>query len=142
MINNLSRILGAARKGGAYESLRYILKGWKERATEEEVGMPRSEEEYRERRDFIRMRVSTEVAFRPANGEEQFKRGETINLSATGVLFLGAEPIPEGELLELKVMPEHERIPPLEAQGRVIRCAAVAGGSESYEIAVSFEAVR
>ena len=104
--------------------------------------MPRSEEEYRERRDFIRMRVSTEVAFRPANGEERFKRGETINLSATGVLFRGAEPIPEGELLELKVMAEHERIPPLEAQGRVIRCAAAGSEAEGYEIAVSFEAVR
>lgn len=85
--------------------------------------MSRGEAEYRERRDFIRLQVSTAVPFRGVHGESGFQRGETINLSDRGVHSRSDEPVSGGDLLVVvKVMPEHERIQPLEAQGRVIPC--------------------
>jgi len=50
-------------------------------------------EPFRERRANVRFPLAFDLQYRVA-GQKEYRRGSTINLSSTGVLFRCAEPIP------------------------------------------------
>lgn len=76
--------------------------------------------DHAERRDFIRMAVNAELRFGTCGGELSSK-GHTRNLSATGIQFVTENEVQPGAELELEVLSENGRVPPLRAKVAVIR---------------------
>lgn len=56
-----------------------------------------------QRRNFMRLSVKLEVYFRVMGDESDFKKGETLDISGGGILFLTEEAIEEGQILEVEL---------------------------------------
>lgn len=93
--------------------------------------------DHEEKRQFQRMQLSSQLQFRRVGNTKLFK-GETLDLSATGVRFITTEPLENGELVQLVIKSKHPQIAPLVAEGEVIRAAAVNPAAESFEISLLF----
>lgn len=86
-----------------------------------------------ERRDFYRMAVDAEVAYRGMDGVHAGS-GRCRNLSARGVLFHCDEALPVGSQWELTVASATPEVAPLKARIEVIRSEPLGDGS-GYEVA-------
>lgn len=94
--------------------------------------------EQNDRRDFIRMAVNAALRF-GTPGEPLLQVGQTCDLSARGIRFRTESTVAEGAELELEVVSENGRVPPLRARVRVIRVEPADGG---YVVAAAMEEVR
>lgn len=54
--------------------------------------------------------------------DEKTYQGKVKNLSATGIMFTASHSIPLGIQLQIKLTPENDITPPMEAGVRVTRC--------------------
>lgn len=72
------------------------------------------------RRDFLRMEVAARLQFSVADDPTVFE-GVSRNLSAGGLLFETERALSVGQELRVRVLPEHQHIPPLTATLRVTR---------------------
>ena len=78
------------------------------------------DQDYAEKRDFIRMFINAPVDFR-ISGAEDWTKGTGINLSGGGLSFKTDQPLSESDKVEIKLHPVTEVTPPLEARVTVIR---------------------
>ena len=93
--------------------------------------MSLSDQDYSEKRDFIRMKISTSL---PAtlSATTGIIEGNCRNLSGGGMLVETKESIPEGTTLEVEVSSDHGHSPTLKAKARVVRSLASENGN--YEL--------
>ncbi len=75
---------------------------------------------YREKRDFFRMMVEAEVQFSVAGSTEKHK-GQTEDLSATGIMFNTDHNLKVGQQIEIEVLPNTQQLNALKATVEVIR---------------------
>lgn len=93
--------------------------------------MSLSDQDYSEKRDFIRMKISTSL---PAtlSAASGIIEGNCRNLSGGGMLVEAKESIPVGSTLEVEVSTDHGHSPTLKAKARVVR--SIAGENGKYEM--------
>jgi hypothetical protein len=77
--------------------------------------------DYSEKRDFQRMALDCSLEYR-ITADDKIYQGKIQNLSAKGVLFLGAKAIAVGTELQITLSPVHDITPPMVADVRVTRC--------------------
>lgn len=94
--------------------------------------------DYSEKRDFMRMEVECPMTFR-VRGEAQQYQGTAKDLSASGLLIICQQEIPEGTVLEINVQPEKPIVPPLQAVCEVMRLSSSAPGR--YELGVKINEI-
>lgn len=83
--------------------------------------------DYSEKRDFIRMKVDTEITLSYENSDQTIK-GICRDLSGTGMLIEVDEPLPEGCELHTALPSNNEAFPSFETKVKVIRCNASENG--------------
>lgn len=86
-----------------------------------------------DQRDFHRMMVECEIAYRPVSGGD-LKSGMAQNISASGLLFSCDEALDVGLVLEVNIVAEKALVPPLHAIVEVLRVLP-ASESGGYAIA-------
>jgi c-di-GMP-binding flagellar brake protein YcgR len=80
--------------------------------------MSQSDRSFDEKRDFIRMRLDTDVILRHTGGETQAK---CIDLSSTGMQLEADTALQIGEKVTVLIRSTHEELKGLEAHAEVIR---------------------
>lgn len=93
--------------------------------------------DHEEKRQFQRMQLSSQLQFRRFGITQLFK-GATLDLSATGMRFITAEPLLAGELLQIVINSQHPQMAPLVAEGKVLRATALNEAADSFEISLLF----
>jgi hypothetical protein len=78
---------------------------------------------YNEKRDFIRMKVETEVTLTLNSSGEQVK-AYCRDLSGTGMLIEATQEIAEGTVCETRLPSNNEAFPALDAKVKGLRCTA------------------
>jgi len=101
--------------------------------------MSREEQDYSEKRNFIRMFINAPMEYK-AEGSDDWQTGYGKDLSATGISFTVTDAVDEGALLEIQLKPETDVTPPLEATVKVIRCEATA--DEGFELSTYIEKIH
>ena len=91
--------------------------------------MPR---EYDEKRDFKRIDVDCEVAFK-MDGSDAEEQGRMTNLSGRGMMFIAEHEIPVDTRVVVNIAPENDITPPLHARVRVVRSCKQRHG-DGYEV--------
>ena len=81
-----------------------------------------------EKRDFIRLGVDCQVAFKDAAGKQH--QGRCINISGGGALFMTDTPLTLGSELALSVRPDTPVIQPLDVIAKVVRVDRIDGKFE------------
>ena len=77
--------------------------------------------DFEERRRFARTRTNCAMSFKPvASGTQAL--AQCIDISGSGIMFEGEEPIPIGRALEIRTFPSDRITPPITALIEVIRC--------------------
>lgn len=94
---------------------------------------------HHERRRFPRMTIRYRVMFKRAD-QEDYEEGAGHNLSANGILFHALRALEVGEEFEVRILPERQITPPLEARMCVIRAGT--GPDHSFEIAGRIDRIR
>ncbi len=79
---------------------------------------------YDEKRDFIRMKVDTEVVL-TLDGENRNVKGYCRDLSGTGMLIEVEEAIAEGSQCKTTLPSNNEAFPSLDATVKVLRCTQI-----------------
>lgn len=77
--------------------------------------------EFSEKRDFHRMTLENAFEYRLLD-KDQLHQGVIKNLSATGVLFVTNHSIPPATKLRIKISPQNQITPPMQADITVVRC--------------------
>ncbi|MFP8968193.1 PilZ domain-containing protein [Pokkaliibacter sp. CJK22405] len=86
-----------------------------------------------DRRNFYRMMINAEVSLRRA-GSPVPVIGICQDLSATGLGISLGEPLAVGEVVQAKLSSQNNGVPPLQAEGKVIRCEQ--SGPGDYQIGI------
>lgn len=86
---------------------------------------------YDEKRDFIRMKVDTEITLSLDNNEK-YVNGVCRDLSGTGMLIEVNKEVPEGSIYKTTLPSSNDAFPSLNARIKVIRCSAIS--DEKYQI--------
>jgi hypothetical protein len=79
---------------------------------------------YRENRDFIRMDLDSEIAFK-VPGTGRLCKGRAKDLSHTGMKFETTEELRPGTVLEVTIRLGNEKFRPMEAMFTVLRIEAL-----------------
>lgn len=95
---------------------------------------------YNEKRDFIRMKVDTEVTLTLDGGKKQLA-AYCRDLSGTGMLIEVEEEIAEGTVCDTCLPSNNEAFPALDAKVKVLRCTPIENerfqlGAEIMEIGI------
>lgn len=77
--------------------------------------------DYSEKRDFIRMKVDTEISLSFENSDQTIK-AVCRDLSGTGMLIEVDEPLTEGSEFNTSLPSSNEAFPSFETKVKVIRC--------------------
>ncbi len=101
--------------------------------------MSREDQEYSEKRDFIRMFINAPIEY-SAVGKNDWQQGVGKDLSATGIAFVANEDFSEGDLIEVKLKPATAVTPPLEATVKVIRSTPAESGG--YELSTIIDKIH
>lgn len=96
--------------------------------------------DHEEKRRFQRMLLSSQLQFRRV-GDYRLIKGETLDLSASGMRFITVEPLTAGELLQIVINSQHQQIAPLIAEGKVLRSVPLSDATY-YEISLLFSEVN
>lgn len=87
---------------------------------------------YNEKRDFIRMKVDTEVTL-TLEGTNKQVSAYCRDLSGTGMLIEVGEEIAEGTVCDTRLPSNNEAFPALDAQVKILRCTPSEDG-ETFQI--------
>jgi len=90
-------------------------------------------------RKFVRMGAECELTFIHPNSQ-QIGHGNSINLSAAGILFKTNEKLSAGSALDISVKPVSPITPPLNALIEIVRVVAIENGE--YEVAATIEGIK
>ncbi|MCP4413412.1 MAG: PilZ domain-containing protein [Gammaproteobacteria bacterium] len=83
--------------------------------------MSQDEQDFAEKRDFIRMFINAPVDF-SIMGSDNWSKGIGKNLSGGGITFSSEQALSEGDNIDIKLHPITPVTPPLEVTGVVARC--------------------
>ena len=97
------------------------------------------EQNYDEKRDFIRMFINAPVEFAIA-GSDDWNTGTGKDLSGGGLSFTSNISMAEGDKVDIKLHPLTPVTPPLEAQVTVIRTDAV--DDNSYIVSTRIDKIQ
>ena len=89
--------------------------------------MSSNDQQYSEKRDFIRMFINAPVDF-AITGTDDWKSGVGTDLSGSGLSFTSEHGLSEGDKVNVKLHPITPVTPPLEANVTVIRADQIEGG--------------
>ena len=84
--------------------------------------------DYSEKRDFIRMKVDTEISLTFENSDNTMK-AVCRDLSGTGMLIETNEPLVEGSEFNTSLPSSNEAFPSFETKVKVIRCRPAENGN-------------
>jgi len=84
--------------------------------------------DYSEKRDFIRMKVDTEISLTFENSDNTMK-AVCRDLSGTGMLIETNEPLTEGSEFNTSLPSSNEAFPSFETKVKVIRCRPAENGN-------------
>jgi len=90
-----------------------------------------SSRSYDEKRDFIRMKVDTEIILNLTNSDKRVS-GYCKDLSGTGMLIEVDEAVAEGETCKTTLPSNNDAFPSLEATIKVLRCTQA--GEKSFQL--------
>jgi len=93
---------------------------------------------YDEKRDFIRMKVDTEITLSFDNNDKRVK-GLCRDLSGTGMLIEVTEEVPEGSTCKTTLPSSNEAFPALDASNKIIRCTEL--GEGKYQLGTEILAI-
>ena len=88
---------------------------------------------YNEKRDFIRMKVDTEITI-AVDGTDEAHKAYCRDLSGTGMLIEVDEQIAEGTICDTRLPSQNDSFPALDAKIKVVRCMPSANEEEKYEL--------
>lgn len=97
--------------------------------------------DHEEKRQFQRMQLSSQLHFRRV-GSTTLEKGETLDLSATGLRFITTEKLIAGDVLQIVINSQHPQISPFVAEGTVLRTDAHGNSGEHFEVSFSFSDVK
>ncbi len=100
--------------------------------------MSQDEQDYAEKRDFIRMFIDAPVDF-SILGSDNWSKGIGKDLSGGGISFTSEQPLSEGDKIDIKLHPITPVTPPLEAVGIVTRCDK--GDDSEYILSTKIEKI-
>jgi len=92
-----------------------------------------------ERRDYIRMDVNCEIAYKTADSD-QYKTGLCTTLSGAGVSFIADQPFELGLAMDINITPKSNITPPMAAHIEVVRCSK--RNDNEYEIAAVIKSIK
>jgi len=94
---------------------------------------------YDEKRDFIRMRVDTEITLSLDNSDKHVK-GFCRDLSGTGMLIEVAEQVTEGITCKTTLPSSNDAFPALNASIKILRCIEM--GEGKYQLGTEILAIE
>jgi len=97
------------------------------------------DQQYREKRDFIRMKVEARATL-TLQGSAETIEADCQDLSSQGVQIVLDRPLAEKTLLNLTIASPTPGLQGLEAEGEVMRCEAVDNGQ--FIVGVHFNTLR
>jgi hypothetical protein len=95
--------------------------------------MSQSDRSFSEKRDFIRMRLDTNVTLRYLDQEIVAK---CIDLSSTGMQLEADSTLQVGDRVQVLISSSHAELKSLEADAEVIRVAALADGKQAVGLSI------
>ncbi len=100
-----------------------------------------TDNDYQEKRGFVRMRVETQVTYTIKNHEDVSHHGYSQNLSATG-LYMTTDFAPNlGDIIEIVMNPSGDRLLQFFAQGNVTRCDPDDNKKNMFHVSIELEQV-
>ena len=93
---------------------------------------------YDEKRDFIRMKVDTEITLSLDNNDKHVK-GVCRDLSGTGMLIEVTEEVSEGSTCKTTLPSSNDAFPALDASIKIIRCSEISEGK--YQLGTEILAI-
>lgn len=97
------------------------------------------DQQYREKRDFIRMRVEARATLRLHDSAETLE-ADCQDLSSQGVQLVLDRPLAEQSHLSLSIASPTPGLQGLEAEGQVMRCEAIDNGQ--FIVGVYFNSLK
>lgn len=97
------------------------------------------DQQYREKRDFIRMKVEARATLTLHDGGGQLQ-ADCQDLSSQGVQLVLDRPLAEKSHLNLSIASPTPGLQGLEAEGQVMRCEAIDNGQ--FIVGVYFNALK
>ncbi|GGJ78845.1 PilZ domain-containing protein [Pseudomonas matsuisoli] len=95
--------------------------------------MSQSDRSFSEKRDFIRMRLDTNVTLRYLDQEIVAK---CIDLSSTGMQLEADSTLQVGDRVQVLISSSHAELKSLEADAEVIRVSALADGKQAVGLSI------
>lgn len=95
--------------------------------------------EYDEKRAFRRCPIVCRLTYRPAGGGP-CSEGEGIDLSGSGILFVGETSLKIGKAVEVNLLSENRLTPPLTVYIEVVRCEQ--GKNGCYTLAGAIKGIK
>ena len=89
--------------------------------------------EYDEKRDFIRIDIDCDIAFKTLDSNEEDSIGKVSNLSGRGMMFITDDELEKNSVLEINIKPKNILTPSLHANVKVVRVIKQRH-EEGYEI--------
>ena len=77
--------------------------------------------EYDEKRDFIRIDIDCEIAYKKVDSSEEISIGQVANLSGRGMMFISNAELEKNITLEINIKPVNILTPSLHANVKVVR---------------------
>lgn len=97
------------------------------------------DQQYNEKRDFIRMKVEARATLTLHDGGEKIE-ADCQDLSSQGVQLVIARPLPENTHISVSIASPTPGLQGLEAEGQVMRCQAIDNGQ--FIVGVYFNALK
>ena len=95
-----------------------------------------AEHNYEEKRDFVRMRIETQVTYTVKGNSTVTHHGDSQDLSATGLYMTTDYALTVGNLIDIVMNPNGERLPPFATQGKVIRSITDENDANLFHVSV------
>ncbi len=95
--------------------------------------MSQGERDYSEKRDFIRMRIETDVVL--LQGDQRIE-ALCLDLSSTGMQVEAASSLKMGDKVRVLIPSEHSELKGLDAQTEVVRVQPLDDGRQSLGLAI------
>lgn len=101
------------------------------------------DDNYDEKRSYTRMQIDTFVTFHLKHGDGENHKGESRDLSANGLKMATDVDLTIGDEIQLTLNSSDTRLPPLVAEGIVVRREVTNEGPHPvYDVSLSFSNIH
>lgn len=94
------------------------------------------DDNYEEKRDFMRMRIETQVSYTLNGNPDLVYQGTSLDLSATGMYMVTDHKPKSGDQIDLIMNPSSDRLPTFMAEGKVVRCEVNKEQASFFDVSV------